>query len=116
MNQINYLTSQISLYPEPTNRSSGNFERENHPMFGKMHYEESKMKMSKSKIGELNNRFGITHSEETKMKMYSAQLGEKNHMYGKHLTENTKNKISALSGTNHPMIGTTAEAETRLKK
>ena len=41
----------------------------NHPMKGKFHSEESKMKISLSKIGLKNPMYGKSHSEESRMKI-----------------------------------------------
>lgn len=93
--------------------------KENNPMYGKHHSDETKQKIREA-------RTGTHHSEETKIKMSESRRGEKNPLYGKHLSEETKRKISenSKSGTeevkrkigdaakdrfknkeNHPMYG-----------
>ena len=57
------------------------------------HLEESKRKISESKIG-------ITFSEEHKKKISEALSGEKSPNFGKHLSEETKRKISQSMGVN----------------
>ena len=90
------------------------------------HTEESKRKMSESKLGK-------TISEETKKKIGLAQSGDKNHMWGKTISEETKRKIGlahrgrvfsvetkrrmslAQSGKNNPNFGKTTSEETKEK-
>lgn len=94
---------------------------ENAPMYGKHHTEETKRKISESRVkyiedhpdctsGENNSMYGKHHTEESKRKMreslksywtdekrleHSILLsGENNPNYGKHLSEETKRKIS----------------------
>lgn len=57
---------------------------------GFQHTEESKLKLSKSKLGELNPMYGkhIVWSDETKEKLRKSKLGELNPMYGKFGAEN----------------------------
>jgi len=50
--------------------------RENHPMLGKTHSEESKAKMSEAQKGN-KNWLGKTHSEETKVRISEAMKGKK---------------------------------------
>lgn len=83
---------------------------------GKKHTEESKLKMSISRMGKKNHFYGKYHSEETKRKMSEAQSGEKHHLYGKHLSFETKQKLSkANSGKNSPLFGTHLSDETKRK-
>ena len=73
---------------------------------GRMHQEESKIKIGLYKKG----KTGFIHSEETKGKISKSMLdglkGENHPMYGKTLAEGTKEKmrISKL-GENHPGFG-----------
>ena len=84
------------------------------------HTEETKQRMSVSKLGEKNPNYGKTgtlshnfgrihtdsakqkmslshagktHTDETKQKMSASQAGEKNHNYGKTATEETKQRM-----------------------
>lgn len=81
---------------------------------GKPHTDETKLKMSLSKIGKKraefseeqckrmsacksgnkNPNFGKPHSEEHRKRISYSMKGNKNPNYGKHLTEETKQKIS----------------------
>ena len=65
---------------------------EKHPLFGKIHSEETRKKMSEAMSGK-------TYSEETRKKMSEAKLGKKNHFFGKSLSEETKEKLSKSQGT-----------------
>lgn len=56
--------------------------------------EESRKKMSESKIGKKNPNFGKHFSEETRNKMSEAHTGGKHPLYGKHHSEKTRKKIS----------------------
>jgi len=74
----------------------------NHPMFGKHHTEETKKKISRTRIkngktkGKNHPMFGKHHTEETKKKMSLAKLGKK-------LTEETKRLLSlSHGGTGNP--------------
>ena len=59
---------------------------------GTKHTQETKLKMSKSKIGELNPMYGknIVWSDSTKEKFRITKLGELNPLYGKFGAENHK--------------------------
>ncbi len=77
---------------------------------GMKHSEETKNKMSESRLGEKNHNYGKHLSEETKKKMSEAQKGEKHHMFGKKLSEETKLKLSkARKGEKNPMFGKTGK-------
>lgn len=62
---------------------------EKHPMYGKHHSEKSKEKMRKIKKGKKT-------SKETRKKQSDALKGEKAYWFGKHLTEETKRKLSEV--------------------
>lgn len=85
------------------------FQGENNPNYGKRgelnpiygkpghlisHTEETKLKMSKSHLGEKNYMYGKTHSPASKKKISESQSGEKSAWYGKHHSEETKLKQS----------------------
>lgn len=71
--------------------------KENHPCFGKLKSDETKLKISLSKVekylGKGNPFYGKCHSEETKQKMSLATKGKNHPMYGKHHSEETKQKM-----------------------
>ena len=78
---------------------------EKHPMFGKKHTEESKNKMRES-------RKGFSHTEETKKKISERQIGKKH-------TEETKRKMSEQrKGDKHPFYGKkhTEESKNKMRK
>jgi hypothetical protein len=112
-------------------------------MYGKIHTDETKQKISEVHIGKTLSeehkkklgkaRMGKTHTEETKQRMREAQLGEKHPRYGKIHTGETKQKMSearlgeknyksrrvyqyALDGTFVDSFGSCGEAERHLKK
>lgn len=64
--------------------------------YGNSHFkcsDESKKKISESKIGKKNPMFGKHLSEETRKKLSEANTGENNPFYGKHFSEESKKKI-----------------------
>ena len=73
-------------------------------MKGKHHSEESKLKLSKKRVGEKNPMYGMSgekapnygkvFSEETREKLSKAHSGKNHQNWGKHLSEKTKRKIS----------------------
>lgn len=69
---------------EETKKKIGNANR------GRQHTEESKNKMSKSKIGKKNSMYGKNHSEEAKRKMSEAKKGKP----GRPCSDATKEAIS----------------------
>jgi hypothetical protein len=60
---------------------------EEHPMYGRVHTEDSIKKNRLSNTGK-------HHTDETKRKMSEMRKGSKHNMYGKHHTEETRRKIS----------------------
>ena len=59
--------------------------------------------MKEAQTGEKNHMYGKVHTEKTKQKMSEANSGEKNPRYGKTLSEETKKKQSkANSGEKNP--------------
>lgn len=109
-----------------------------HPMYGKHHTEESRKKMSDSRIGhivteetrvkisasnmghevldETREKISIAntgkqHTEEFKLYLSEKYTGEGNPFYGKHHTEETKEKY--FIGENNPMYGKHHTEETR---
>lgn len=78
--------------------------------YGKRLSEETKRKISKSKIGHKD-------SDEVRMKKRIARLGEKNPMYGKrwHLSEDTKKKIGdKCRGRNNGRYGKASKGRKRI--
>lgn len=71
---------------------------EKHPMFGKLHSEETLAFMSRTHLGK-------KISEETRKKISEALKGEKNHMFGKKQSEEILKKMSAsLRGRKKPEL------------
>jgi len=78
--------------------------------------EETRNKLSASKMGENNPMFGKIPSEETRKKISIANSGENNYMFGKSPSEETRAKMSASKmGETHPLFGKTRSEETRKK-
>lgn len=67
----------------------GVYVKENSALYGSIHSEETKKRMSLKKTGDLNPLFGKTHSEETKELMKQKALARKH-------SEETKLKMSAF--------------------
>jgi group I intron endonuclease len=65
-----------------------------YPFLGKHHSEEHKKHMSDRNKGTGNAWFGKKHSKETKLKMSNSHIGNKS-MLGKKHTEETRRKMSA---------------------
>lgn len=79
---------------------------EKNPMWGEKHNEESRQRMSEANIGRVV-------SEETRQKIGEAQLGEKNHMFGKSPSEETRQKLSeSKTGEKNHRFGKTPSDET----
>lgn len=72
-------------YEELRNYVCNNLKGENHPMFGRKHTEESKLKNSKSKTGQ-------KHKEESKKKISLKNKGENHPMFGREHTDESKLK------------------------
>jgi len=78
-------------------------------VFGLVHSEETRQKISEALKGEKNHMFGKTPSEETRQKMSEANKG-------KTPSEETRQKMSeALKGGKNHMFGKTHSEETRQK-
>jgi len=75
----------------------------NHPMFGKTHTEETRKKMSLSRIGQNPWNKGKTgvYSDETKQKMGDKNIGNLYNL-GKNLSEESRNKMSLIRKGNIP--------------
>ena len=72
----------------------------NHPMYGKHHTEETKRKISNSKLKNPNNgRLGKTLSEETKEKLRVANLGKRLTDEQKEIFAQKRNKTLKENGT-----------------
>lgn len=90
---------------------------ENHPMYGKHHTEEARVKMSESnthhrkgkhhteeaRVKISTSHIGKCHSDETKTKMRISHQGEKHWNYGHHTSDETKAKISLTSKGKHDL-------------
>jgi len=83
---------------EETRRKMSNSKLgKNNPIFGKGHTKEAREKMSKNKkrfFGKDNHFFNKRHSEETKKKISESLKGKNNYWFGKHHSEETKRKMS----------------------
>lgn len=73
-------------------------DKENNPMYGRNHSEETKKNISEFKKGKFtgndNPFYGKKHSKESRTKMSESRSGENNHFYGKCLTNEHRKKIS----------------------
>lgn len=63
------------------------------PYKGLKHSEETRQKITASRIGELNPNYGKRMSDATKQKIAQAITGEANHFYGKTHSEESREKI-----------------------
>lgn len=63
---------------------------------GRSHNEETKRKISLSKLGSKNGMYGKKVSTKTKEILSKLNTGENNHFYGKHHTDETKQRLSML--------------------
>jgi len=82
---------------------------------GHKHTDETKRKISESKMGEKNAFFGRKHSIETRNKISKSLLGNQRRK-GKPSSDETRAKISKkVSGKNHPMYGKNHTKETKEK-
>jgi group I intron endonuclease len=63
------------------------------------HSEESRDRMSRSKLGTLNHNFGKARSESTKLAISKAKSGCKHHFFGKELSYNHKLNLSKAHKT-----------------
>ena len=83
------------------NYSSGGISipSELHYLYGKHHSDETKRKMSNSRLGEKNHNYGEKFSVETRKKLSESMIhacarGERHHMFGKHQSDEVKQKLS----------------------
>jgi len=58
---------------------------------------------------------GLKRSEETKKKLSETKLGEKNPMFGKHPSEEHRRKMSEMKGDKNPFFGKHHTEEARIK-
>lgn len=77
---------------------------EKHPMFGKHHTEKTKNVLREKLTGEKHPQFGTHRSAETKMKLHYSNSGEKHGMFGTHHSAEHKQKISLGSPLQRPVI------------
>ena len=114
--------------------------RENHPMYGKHHTEESRKKMGRRNVPlsdehklkisnsmkaiitddfrqEKSTQFKtLWQNDDYRNKQIDRMSGENNHNFGKHLSDETIKKLSdAMSGENHPNYGKHLSDETKKK-
>lgn len=66
------------------------------PYKGLKHSEETRLKITASRIGELNPNYGKRMSEATKRKIAQAITGERNQFYGKTHTDEVKQRLREL--------------------
>lgn len=76
--------------------------------------EETKQKMSESKMGELNSFYGRQHSKESKMKISVSKQGQKSRLGTKHTPEAIA-KMAEVKMGNRYSVGHTMPLESRLK-
>lgn len=107
-------TNGINISKETRRKLSELRKGKKHPLYGKKHSEEAKLKMSIIKkqmfIGENNPFYGKRHKLDTIYKISNSRKGkykgEVHHNYGKQLSEETKEKLrEKLSGENSPNYG-----------
>lgn len=77
---------------------------------GYKHTEETRKKMSLSKMRDKNPFYGKKHSKNSIIKMSEVKKGNKNSFYGKHHTKESRRKMSVAN------IGSRDSEETRTKK
>lgn len=78
---------------------------ENNPLYGTNHSEETKIKMSKAKIGKPPPMLNKKHDINTIEKMRKSQLGDKNHNFGKTASDETRKKMSdSMTGKKQPIL------------
>ncbi len=82
---------------------------------GRLHSDETKALMSKSRKGENNSMYGKNHTDKAKKKMSESRKGENNVMYGKNHTEETRLKI-AISATGRKHSKETIEKMSESRK
>lgn len=85
------------IFMTPSEHSILHATGENHPMYGKHHSDETKIKMSFANKGKKGTFCGKHHSDESKRKMSEANKGENAPWYGKHFSDEHKHKISEQS-------------------
>lgn len=88
----------------------------NNHMYGKHHSEETRTKMSESRL-KRKQRLGYLNSHETRKKIGEAKKGQVTWMRGKHHTEEAKNKLreNARINPNYGTRGKHRSEETRKK-
>jgi len=92
---------------------------EKHPLFGKHRTIETRKKLSILLSGKNSPNYGKKHSIEHRNKISKATKGEKNPFYGKKHNIETRKKISKIRkkycGKNHPFYGKHHSEETKRK-
>lgn len=89
-----FIALYKSIFPNGYNIRSGG-------AAGSIHCDESRLRMSLSKLGEKNHNFGKVRTEMAKLNISNSKKGEKHHFYGKKLTEEHKLKC-AISHRKNP--------------
>jgi len=120
-----YIKQFNSLHPNGYNLTTGGNQN--------IMCQETREKLSKSKLKNKNPMYGKPVSKETREKLSEAHSGEKNHFYGKTHTEETKKKMAnakkgttkseefkikmskRMTGTNHPFYGKHRTEESKRK-
>jgi group I intron endonuclease len=94
---IHFFRSNISnIGYNETPGGRGALSGEDHPMYGKHHSEETKKKMSASKLGKPSGALGRKHSDENKAIWSLQRTGPGHPMYGKHQSKEARQKISQV--------------------
>lgn len=92
-NEANEIERQLILKYNSNNQNYG-YNMDDGGNNGNKKSEETKNKLRKSKLGELNPNYGKKFSKETRLRMSESTSGENHPMYNKHHTNETKLKIS----------------------
>lgn len=89
-----FIAFYNSVCPNGYNMNSGGCS-------GRIYCDESRLKMSLSRLGEKNHNFGKVRTDMAKLNISNSKKGEKHHFYGKKFTEEHKLKC-AISHRKNP--------------